>query len=63
MKAAWVQSLVREMRPHMPRGQKAKPKQKQSCNMFNKDFKNGPHEKILKKDFLNTFQNEVCVSK
>lgn len=32
-----VQSLVREMRPHMP-GPKSQ-KQKQSCNMFNKDLK------------------------
>ena len=24
-------------------------KQKQYCNKFNKDFKNGPHQKILKK--------------
>ena len=24
-------------------------KQKQYCNKFNKDFKNGPHQKVLKK--------------
>ena len=24
-------------------------KQKQCCNKFNKDFKNGPHQKIFKK--------------
>ena len=27
-------------------------KQKQYCNKFNKDFKNGPHQKILKKKNL-----------
>ena len=43
---AWVQSLVREMRSHMPHGQKYKNiKQKQYCNKFNEDFKNGPHKK------------------
>ena len=34
----------------MPRGQKAKhEKQKQYCNKFNKDFKNGLHQKQTKK--------------
>ena len=43
---AWVQSLVREMRSHMPHGQKYQNiKQKQYCNKFNEDFKNGPHKK------------------
>ena len=49
---AWVQSLVREMRSHMPRGQKYQNiKHKQYCNKFNEDIKNGPHKKkkILKK--------------
>ena len=47
-----VQSLVKELRSHMPRGQKNKTeaiKQKQYCNKFNKAFKNGPHKKILRK--------------
>ena len=34
---------------HMPHGQKTKKKKKkkkkQFCNKFNKDFKNGPHQK------------------
>ena len=41
-----VQSLVREQRSHVPRSQKIetlKEKQKQYCNKFNKDFKNGPY--------------------
>ena len=28
---------------------KKKVKQKQDCSKFNEDFKNGPHQKILKK--------------
>ena len=28
---------------HMPRSQKTKTKQKEYCNKFNKDLKNGPH--------------------
>ena len=42
---------VREIRSHMPRGQKNQNiRQKQYCNKFNKDFKNGPlQKKILKK--------------
>ena len=47
-----AQSLVRELRSHMPQGQKEKKpknlKQKQYCNKFNKDFKNGPRLKNLK---------------
>ena len=35
----------------MPNGQKnQKVKQKQYCNEFNKDFKNGPHQKKKKKN-------------
>ena len=51
MQGVRIQSLVRELRSHLPRGQK-KPKnikQNQYCNKFNKDFKNGPHQKNLKK--------------
>ena len=44
---ATVPSPVRELRSHMPWGQKNK-KQKQYCNKFNKDFKNSP----LQKNFL-----------
>ena len=44
MQAVWVQSLVRELGSHRPQGQKNQHiKQKQYCNKFNKDFKNGPH--------------------
>ena len=45
---AWFWSLVRELRSHMPHGQK-KPKTEQNIkhrqyyNKFNKDIKNGPH--------------------
>ena len=34
----------------MPQGQKTKTCFKQYCNKFNKDLKNGPHQKILKKE-------------
>ena len=48
-----VQSLVRELKSHLPQDQKPKHKrpknqnvkQEQYCNKFNKDFKNGPHKK------------------
>ena len=43
--------LHRDLRSHMPQGQKSqKIKQKQYCNRFNKDFKNGPHPKKLDVD-------------
>ena len=36
-------------------------KQKQHCNKVNKDFKNGPHQHILKKkDTYSTQQRELC---
>ena len=38
-----VRSLVGELRFHMPLDQKVK--QKQYCNKFNKNFKNGSHKK------------------
>ena len=46
-----LRSVVGELRSHMSWGQKNQNiKQKQYCNKFNKDFKNGPHQKkILKK--------------
>ena len=38
--------LARRLRSHMPCGQTTKNIiQKQYCNKFNKDFKNGPHKK------------------
>ena len=48
-----VQSLIRELRSHMPHSKKQQQqqqktttiKQKQCCNTFNKDFKVGPHQK------------------
>ena len=44
-----VRSLVSELRFHMhcskKKKTKKKVKQKQYCNKFNKDFKNGPHQK------------------
>lgn len=44
----WVQSLVRELRSHMPRDQKPKYEiKKQYCNKFNEDFKYGSHQKNL----------------
>ena len=45
-----IQSLVGELRLHMPYSQrKQNIKQKPYCNKFNNDFKNGPHQKDLKK--------------
>ena len=35
--------------PHASRTKNQNIKQKQYCNKFNKDFKNGPHQKNLKK--------------
>ena len=41
---------VRKLRSHSALGPKNQnTKQKQYCNEFNKDFKNGPHQKILKR--------------
>ena len=45
-----VQSLISELRSHMPCSRKTNKqtntiKQKQCCNTFNKDFKEGPHQK------------------
>jgi len=47
MQGVWVRPLVSKLRPHIPCGQKRK--QKQYCNKFSKDFKNGPHKKNLLK--------------
>ena len=35
--------------PHALQPKNQNMKQKQYCNKFNKDFKNGPHQKIFKK--------------
>ena len=48
MQGVRVRSLVGELRSHMPRGQK-NIKQKQYCNKFSKDFKNGPPQKNVKR--------------
>ena len=53
MQGVQVGSLVGELRSHMaycPRNQNIK--QKQYCNKFNKDFKNGPHQGEKKKKIL-----------
>ena len=51
VQGVWVRSPVGELRSHMPQGKKRQDiKQKQYCNKFNKDFKNGLHQKkIFKK--------------
>ena len=38
-----------ELRFHMTLGKKPKCKTEKYCHKLNKDFKHGPHEKILKK--------------
>ena len=46
------EGLISDQRAKIPHasGPKYKDKkQKQCCNKFNKDLKNGPHEKILKR--------------
>ena len=53
MQGVWVQSLVGVLRSHMALRQNMK--QKQYCNKFNKDFKNGPHPKKKKNVAMNTF--------
>ena len=47
MQGLWVQSLVEELRSHMPHNKNTKHKAEAYCNKFNKDFKNGPHQKKL----------------
>ena len=49
MQRVQVQSLVRKLRSHMPRGlKKQNIKQKQYCNKFKKAFKKGPHQTVLR---------------
>ena len=53
----WVGSLVKELRAHMPQGQKKKNQTASNRSnavanviktlKFNKDFKNGPHQKKI----------------
>ena len=51
MQGLQIQSLIGELRSHMSQGQQTEHKQqKQYCNKFNKDFKNGPHQR--KKNFF-----------
>ena len=40
--------------PHVSQVDNQTIKQKQYCNTFSKDFKNGPHQKILKDLFQHT---------
>ena len=50
MQGLQVRLLFGKLRSHMPCGQKNQSiKQKQYWNEFNKDFKNGSHQKSLKK--------------
>ena len=61
MQGIWVQSLVGELRSHMPCGQKSQHiKQKHDGNRFNKDFKNGSHQKILKKKSISSLESGLC---
>ena len=53
-----VRPPARELRPHMPQNQTVK--QKQYCNKFNKDCRNGPHQKII--IILNTHTYSLCSS-
>ena len=53
MQEVQAQCLVGELRSHMPWGQKKNQqniKQKQYCNKFIKNFKNGQHQKKKKKE-------------
>ena len=46
-----IRFLVRKPRSHMPQGHKNQNiKQKHHFKKFRKDFKNGPHQKDLKKN-------------
>ena len=45
-----LQSLIQEQRLYMPPGPKNRNiEERQHCNKFNNDFKNGPHPKKKKK--------------
>ena len=57
MQGVWVQSLVRELRSHVPYGQK-KPKHKTETMLqqIDKEFKSGPCPKKKKKKLDHLFQ-------
>ena len=65
MQGVPVGSWVRKQRSHMPYSKKTNKqkktkqtiKQKQYCNKFNKDFKNGPHQKNKTKQNLRMFNS------
>ena len=53
--AVRVQSLIRELRSHIPHAswpKKRNLKQKQYCNKLNKGFKNDPHQNKIKERWL-----------
>ena len=55
MQGMWVRSLIKELRSHMPLGQKTEHKQqKQHCNKFNKYVKTVHIQKILKEQYALT---------
>ena len=55
MQGVRVQYWIGELRSHISQGQENM-KQKQHCNKFSKDFKNGPHPKIyFKKNYFLPF--------
>ena len=54
-----VQSMVKELRSHIPCGKNPEHKQKQYCSKFNKDFKNGPYEKKRERKILKK-EKETC---
>ena len=61
MQREWVQSLVGELRTHKCCGQKNEYViQKQYCNEFNEDFKNGQHQN--KKFFKSIYIIEGYIS-
>ena len=39
MQGVWVQSLVKELRSHIPETKKQNRKKTENCNKFNKEFK------------------------
>ena len=45
--------------PYASRPKNQNMKQKQYCDKFNKDFKNGPHQKNLKKKKINKIQTFI----
>ena len=45
--------------PHASQPKNQNIKQKQYCNKFDKDFKNGPHQKILKQNKNPTTKNTL----